>query len=192
MGFEFRFLDFLQSLRTPAGDAFFRVFTHLGDLGIVWILLIVAFLISKRYRKLGITAMAALLLELIICNAVIKNIVARPRPFEFNQAVELLIKRPDDYSFPSGHAGASFAVTFAFLFALLYKPEKNRIITTNERLMVRWITVMSFVVAVMISLSRMYLYVHYPTDILAGLVLGFLTGFISVLLMPRVFEKAGY
>lgn len=191
MGFEFTFLDFLQSLRTPVGDKIFCAITHLGDLGIVWLILIIVFLIFKKYRKLGLTALTSILLELIICNAVIKNLVARTRPFDINTSVELLIKRPDDFSFPSGHAGASFAVTFAMLFVLLWHSKENRIITLNERTIVRRITIVSFVVAILISFSRMYLYVHYPTDILGGLVLGLISGFVSVILMTKVFKKVG-
>lgn len=106
--------------------------------------------------------MAALVLDMILCNGVLKHVFARVRPCEVNTTIQLLVPRPSDYSFPSGHTAASFAAVAALFFAgqkKLWKP--------------------ALVLAVLIAFSRLYLYVHYPTDILGGIVVGVLCGYIG-------------
>ena len=115
-----------------------------------------------RTRKLGLVVTAALVLEAIPCNLILKPLVARARPFTVNPAVELLITKPTDFSFPSGHTSASFAVVSALFFR-------------KERL---WIP--AGILAALIAFSRLYLYVHYPTDVLAGALVGILAGWIAV------------
>ena len=100
-------------------------------------------------------------LEVVCCNLVLKPLVARVRPCDINTAVQLLIARPDDFSFPSGHTGASFAAVSALC-------------ASGNRL---WIP--SLILAVLIAFSRLYLYVHYLTDILAGAVIGIMAGWIG-------------
>ncbi len=145
--------------------------TALGDNGIIWILLSAAFLVMPRYRKVGIGIVLALLLGFIICNLGLKPLAARLRPFEFNEAVHLLIKAPLDYSFPSGHTEASFAaVTVLFLYRL-----RGRFV--------------AMILAIAIAFSRLYLYVHYPTDVFAGAIIGICMGLLSVYIMKRVLAK---
>lgn len=103
----------------------------------------------------------SLILEALCCNIILKPLVARLRPFEMNTAVQLVIEKPLDFSFPSGHTGAAFAVVSALYFC------KNR----------GWIP--ALVMAVLIAFSRLYLYVHYPTDVLAGALLGMTAGWIA-------------
>ena len=112
----------------------------------------------------GAAVLAGLVLKVVCCNLVLKPLVARIRPCDVNTAVQLLITRPDDFSFPSGHTGASFAAVSALYF------NRNRI----------WIPALMF--AALIAFSRMYLYVHYPTDILAGIILGIMAGWAGSLL----------
>lgn len=102
--------------------------------------------------------MAALALEVLCCNLILKPFVARIRPCDINTAVQLLVPRPDDFSFPSGHTGAFFSASSALYFS-------------RSRLRFP-----ALVLAVLIGFSRLYLYVHYPTDVLAGAVLGALLG----------------
>lgn len=162
MGVEIQILDWLQNLRTPAGDAIMSVITSLGNAGIIWILLAVLLLIIPKTRKTGAVLTVALVLDVIICNGIIKNAVARIRPYDVNPVVELLIHKPYDYSFPSGHTAASFAAMSALYFA-------------EERHL--WKPVL--VLAVLIAFSRLYLYVHYPTDVLGGAVLGIICGYLA-------------
>jgi undecaprenyl-diphosphatase len=152
-------------------DTLMPLVTALGDNGIIWILLSAAFLVMPRYRKVGIAIILALLLGFIICNLGLKPLAARLRPFEFNEAIHLLIKAPLDYSFPSGHTEASFAaVTVLFLYQVR-----------------GWFAAM--LLAFAIAFSRLYLYVHYPTDVFAGAIIGICMGILSLYIMKRVMVK---
>ena len=114
---EIHILDMIQNLRTPIGDVVVPLITRLGDAGIIWIILTVLLLIIPKTRKTGVIMMAALLADVLLCNVVIKNLVARTRPFDVNTAVQLLVAKPRDYSFPSGHTAASFASVTALYLA---------------------------------------------------------------------------
>lgn len=159
LSFEFAILDWIQAnLRNPIMDLLMPAITTLGNSGLIWIILAGILILMPKYRKVGVAVMAGLVLEVICCNLVLKPLVARVRPCDVNTAVQLLVARPDDFSFPSGHTGASFAAASALPFS-------------RSRL---WIP--SLVLAVLIAFSRLYLYVHYPTDILAGALLGVMAG----------------
>ena len=147
------------------------VITRLGNSGIFWILLAIALLLIPKTRKLGFTMAAALLMDVLLCNGIIKPLVARIRPFDLNTAVKLIIAKPTDYSFPSGHAAASFAATSALYF------RRSKL----------WIP--AFLLALLISFSRLYLYVHYPSDVLAGIALGILLGYLAKLGTDVVFHQ---
>lgn len=170
---DMQVLDYIQShLRSAFGDLFFPIVTHLGDMGIVWIAFDIFLLIYPRTRRLGVTVAMALVLELLCCDLILKPLVARPRPFEVNTAVQLLIDPPGGYSFPSGHTGSSFAVVSA-LFS-----SKSRM----------WIP--AAVLAGLIAWSRLYLYVHYPTDVFFAIGLGILCGWLAMRIVSRMFRNA--
>lgn len=162
MGFELNILDWLQTLHTPGADKFMTSVTKLGNAGILWIILTLIFLIIPKMRKTGVIMAAALLTDLLICNVFLKNIVARTRPYDVNTTVELLVEKLRDYSFPSGHTAASFASVTA-----LYLAGERRL----------WI--IALVISCLIAVSRLYLYVHYPTDVLGGIIFGCLSGWIG-------------
>lgn len=165
LSFELSVLDFLQDhLRCTFLDTVFPLLTKLGDKGIVWILLTFVLLAIPKTRKAGLAVACALLLELLVCNLLVKPLVARPRPFSYRPELQLLIPALQDASFPSGHTGASFAAVSALFF------RKNRL----------WIP--ALVLAFLIGVSRLYLYVHFPSDVLAGALLGSLLGFLGCLL----------
>ena len=166
---ELKFLDWLQTLHTPWLDAFMTAVTRLGNGGVLWIASAVLLLLFPKTRKLGAAVAISIALEIVCCNVILKPLVARPRPFEINKTVSLLITRPKDYSFPSGHTGASFAVTSALLF------EKSRL----------WIP--SMILAVLISFSRLYLYVHYPSDVIAGVLIGIMLGWLGNFVASKLF-----
>ena len=149
-------------------DAVMPFITGLGDQGILWILLGVLILFfQKGERATGAQVLVSLLFSLILCNLMLKNAVDRIRPCDLNTAVELLVARPGDPSFPSGHTSASFAAATVLLM---------------NRWKGRWITL---VVAALIAFSRLYLYVHFPTDVLGGLILGVFCGWLAVILWRR-------
>lgn len=152
---EFSILDFIQNqFRTPFGDFVMPLISKLGNGGIIWLVLSGLLCIFPKYRKAGVTMLTALALDVLLCNVMLKPLVGRMRPFTVNTGMELLINAPKDFSFPSGHTAASFAAAFALLFV------KNKL----------WIP--SMILASLIAFSRLYLYVHYPTDVLAGILLG--------------------
>lgn len=169
MGMEIKFLDWIQGMHTPIGDAFWSFITSLGNAGMIWIVLTLVLLIIPKTRKSGIFLAAALCVDLLLCNGLLKNIVARVRPYNVNTAIELLIARPSDFSFPSGHTAASFAAVTALYFA----GEKK-------------LSLFALLLAVCIAFSRMYFYVHYPTDILGGAAIGILSGYIGYWIVIRL------
>lgn len=165
---ELGFLDWIQAnLRSNLLDGLMPVVTALGDGGILWIVTAAVLLLIPKHRKTGAAIAAALVLEAICCNVLLKPLVARVRPCGVNTAVQLLIPRPDDFSFPSGHTGAAFAAVGAMF-------------TSRDRL---WIP--ALLLAALIAFSRLYLYVHYPTDVLAGALLGIMAGWLGSFLSRR-------
>lgn len=164
MGIEIRILDWIQGIRTPVGDMAMILITRLGDAGAVWILLAVILLIVPETRKSGAVLAAALCVDVVLCNGILKNLFRRIRPCDINTSIQLIIPRPDDFSFPSGHTAASFAAVAALMMAGEQKLWK-----------------LSLALAVMIAFSRLYLYVHYPTDILGGIIVGGIAGTIGYL-----------
>lgn len=166
MGIEIKFLDWIQSLHGPAGDVFWPLVTRLGDAGRIWILLAMVLLIIPKTRKSGAILAVALCADLLLCNHILKPVIARVRPFDVNTAISILIPRPGDFSFPSGHTAASFTAVAALYFAgekKLWKP--------------------ALVLAALIAFSRLYLYVHYPTDILGGMAAGVIAGYMGYLIV---------
>lgn len=156
--FDMKILNFIKDFcHTPVLDRVMPMITFLGDSGLIWILISAALLLSKKYRSAGIMALCALLINYLLGEVLIKNLIQRPRPFTEYPFMELLIAKPSSYSFPSGHTASSFAA--AGILAKEFRKYRIPIYT----------------LAVLIAFSRMYLYVHYPTDILGGIVLGLLS-----------------
>lgn len=168
MGIELQFLDGIQKIHTPILDQVMRFVTSLGNASVVWILLTIVLLLIPKTRKGGVVLLAALCIEIILCNGILKNLFARTRPYESGQAVRLLITKPKDYSFPSGHTAAAFAAVTALYLAKVKKV---------------WQCAM--ILAVLIAFSRMYFYVHYPTDILGGALLGIISGLTGYWMVKR-------
>lgn len=168
MVFEFEILDWFQQLHTPVLTWIMKLASRLGDAGFIWILLGVILLLIPKTRKIGVIMAVALILDMITCNIILKPLVARTRPYDVNTAIDLLIRAPKDFSFPSGHTAASFAAASALWFAKAKK---------------LWIP--AVVLAVLIAVSRMYFYVHYPTDVLAGMLLGIFCGWVAEKVVSR-------
>ncbi len=144
-----------ENMRNDILNPIMITLTHLGDCGIIWILICIALLIRKKYRLIGYTAGFSLVVEYAITNLLLKNLVARIRPYETVEGLNLLVAKADDFSFPSGHSGSSFAVGFV-CFLLL--PKRYGI--------------PAIILAALISFSRLYVGIHYPTDVLAGAAIG--------------------
>ena len=148
-------LDFInENLHNPIMDKVMVAITSLGNGGLIWILISLILIFIPKYRKVGIMAICALILTTIIGEGILKHLVRRPRPFASLSDIELLITAPTSYSFPSGHTGSSFAVA--------------GVIGSQIKKLRFYV----FPLAILIAFSRMYLYVHYPGDIIGGVILG--------------------
>lgn len=170
MGWEFNILNGIQQvLGSPFMDQIMPVITALGNGGILWVALSIVFILRKDTRLLGACMLAACVLEVVSCNVILKPLVARPRPFSVDLTRALLIPAPDDYSFPSGHTAVSFAAASA-----VWNCGKKKLGAVFG------------IVAVLIAFSRLYLYVHYPTDVFAGMLIGILCGFLASKTAKRI------
>ena len=142
---DFSILYALQHLHNAVLDRVMVGITSLGNAGWIWIALTAVFLILPKYRKCGVRMAIALILDLILCNLVLKPLVAAPK----------------DYSFPSGHSAASFAAAVSIF--VMHKKEGAA----------------ALILACLIAFSRLYLFVHFPTDVLAGIAVGFICAFLA-------------
>ncbi|WP_101772866.1 phosphatase PAP2 family protein [Peptostreptococcus faecalis] len=170
--YDIMILNFIKEyFHSNVGDAFFVFITYLGEGGFIWILLALFLILLKKEYRLGISMFVALSLVGIVCLLIVKPMVARERPFYYVEGIQLLIKKPTDFSFPSGHTASSFAaVTVLFLNkSKSFKP--------------------TLVLAVLISFSRLYLYVHYPSDVLFGIIFGVLLAYIANKVVNEISKK---
>lgn len=147
-----------ENIRAAALTPLVTFITHLGDKGIFWIVLTLIMMCWRRTRKVGFACAISMLIGLIVTNLIIKNWVARIRPYELIEGLNLIIEKQKDFSFPSGHSTNSFACAWV-IFRMMRK---------------RW-GVPTLILAILIALSRLYVGVHYPTDVLAGVVIGILS-----------------
>lgn len=162
--FELKILDAFQIFSNPLFDFIAKLLNTASANGEIFIFLSFLLLLYKPTRKAGIVCITALILDFLILNACLKPLVARIRPYDLNPAVSIIVKAPHDFSFPSGHTGIAFA--FAAAVSVLGKKAH--------------ISALCF--ACIMGLSRLYLYVHYPTDVLAGAIVGTCCGMISLFL----------
>lgn len=117
MNFDMVILNLIQgNMKSGLMDSIMPLISHLGDSGLVWIILSIGLVIPKKTRKLGFVMIIALVLNGIICNIILKPMLARIRPFDVNTSIKLLINKPRDFSFPSGHTSASFTAASVLFF----------------------------------------------------------------------------
>lgn len=150
---------------------FFRIVTLLGEGGIFWIAVAVILLFFKKTRRSGICIGASLLIGVIVGNGIIKNVVARPRPYDAIEGIESVVSHLSDYSFPSGHSLCCFEAATALAM--------NR---------TRW-AIPAYVGAVLVAVSRLFLFVHYPTDVICGALLGVLFGVLGSLAAGAIYDR---
>lgn len=148
----------------PWLDAVLPYFTQLGQAGVFWIVVALALLCMRRYRFWGAALLVALAAVGLLNELALKAIVARPRPFLADPSIQLLVRPPSGYSFPSGHTGTAFAAATVLGFSPLARGWKAS----------------AWVLAFALAFSRLYLFVHYPSDVLAGALLGILYGTVVV------------
>lgn len=165
-------LLFIQNyIRQDWMDGFWKFITMLGNSGWFWIAVSLILIVPKRTRTIGITALIALAIGALITNVALKNIVARTRPYELIDGLVLMIEKQSDFSFPSGHTCASFAASMVYL-----------------KMMPKKYGVPFVVLAALIAFSRLYVGVHFPTDVLGGLVIGMFSAW-AALHLKEVWEN---
>ena len=203
MDWEFQFLNWIQNnLRSETMDKIMPIITKFGDGGIFWIAVTLLLFIPKRTRKYAHVSALALIFCVIGGNVILKNLIARPRPFwlengnplamigiqgnplerlyirdsamvvpEGRTVLQLLVKAPTDFAFPSGHTQASFAAATSIC---MWKR--------------KW-GIPALVLAALVAFSRMYLYVHYPTDVLGGFLFGVGYALLGLAICNKLFRK---
>lgn len=158
-----------QDWMTP----FWTMITSLGNGGRFWIGLSILLLIPKKTRKAGIAALLAMILNLLFTNVVLKNMVARIRPYEVIVGLRILIDPEKSFSFPSGHTACSFAAAYAY-----YRCSTQK----------RW-GIAALVLAGLIGFSRLYVGVHYPTDVIGGALIGIFAAWLASVAVKFISEK---
>lgn len=164
VNFELNILNAIQNIRSTPLDKFMVTISAVGNLSLIWIAFIFIFLSAKELKDQGKIMVLAFILNILLVNILVKNLVARPRPYEVANFTNLLVHKLADNSFPSGHT--SYAFSFLTIIASLNK-NKPLVVFTG-------------VLAFLIAFSRLYLYVHFPTDVLAGAVFGIFIGFWAI------------
>lgn len=176
-GFDLPILDWIAAnLHCGFLDVLAPILSLFAEAGIFYIALSILFLAVPKTRRMGLCTGLALLFGVILCNMILKPMIARPRPFDyqlehFGKEILLLVKAPHDYSFPSGHTIA------AFEFAVAAWLNDKRI------------GIPAFILAILVAFSRMYLYVHYPTDVIVAAVLGTALAFLGTFLGKKAYAK---
>lgn len=170
---EFSLLDWISEHRIEWLNSVMKFISFLGNKGWLWIVIALVLLAWPKYRKTGLKMALSLIIMTVVGNMILKPWVARVRPYEINTAMELLVAKLSSYSFPSGHTYGSFAGAVVLLL--------------NHKK----IGIPAVILAALIGFSRMYLYVHFPTDVLAGMVLGIVTAIAANWIINRIYEKRG-
>ena len=173
---DFAILNWIQSfLTSPVMDSIMKFITHLGDEGIIWIIIAIILLIPKKTRRTGATVGVALILGLVLGNIVIKNIFGRMRPYTLENAMVKMpiIGEQSEFSFPSGHTRSSFEAAFVLLWA-------------DKRM-----GIPAMILAALIAFSRLYVYVHFPSDIIGGILLGLFNAWFATFIVEKFCNKFG-
>ena len=176
VAFDLPVLDWIQAnMQSGFMDKFMPFITKFGDHGLFWMIVAAVLLIPQKTRKTGLGMAIAMIIGLLVCNITLKPLVGRIRPYdlqaELGITIQLLGERMHDFSFPSGHTIASF--------------EAAVVLRKNSKKM----GIPAMILAILISFSRLYLYVHYPTDVIVSIILGTLFALIGDALAGLIAPK---
>ncbi len=170
---ELDLLHWFQSIHNAVLDCIVPKITMLGNAGWFWLVVTLILIIIPSKRKWGIQAFIATIITVIICNLILKPSIMRCRPCWLEPEVQMLVKVPHDYSFPSGHSNMSFTVATA-------------IFTQNKKF-----GIPALILAALIAISRLYVFVHWPTDVLVGTLIGICGGIASYYIINYLYKKFG-
>ena len=174
VSFDLPILDWIAAnLWCPLGDTVMPIITMFGDGGIFWIVISLVLMLTKKHRRTGFGMAFAMIMGLLVCNIILKPGVARIRPYDFQlkyfaKEITLIAGGMHDFSFPSGHTIASFEACAALMLG-------------NKKF-----GIPAPILAILVAFSRLYLYLHYPTDVIASIVLGTLFGIIGYWLAGKL------
>lgn len=170
--FDTAVMDFVQqNFHNPVTDAVFPALTYLGEYGMIWIVAALCMLFFKKSRTCGMLCLCALAAAYLFGEVFLKNVIGRARPFESFPDIPLLIPPPESFSFPSGHSASSFTAAVVIFW---YNKKAGTA---------------ALVLAALIAFSRVFLFVHYPTDIIAGAVLGTFFGILTIGVYKLIYRK---
>ncbi len=167
---ELKLLDLIQNMTNPLLDFIFLLITSLGNYGIFFIFIGIWLFSWKKTRKIGLNVLITLILCGIFGNLILKPLIARPRPFVV-KGIFPKINPPKDFSFPSGHTYSGIGSANSIYF---YNKRFGKII---------------YIIASLVAFSRLYFYVHYPTDIIGGIFLGLILSYVSKFLTDLIYKK---
>lgn len=177
--FDLSIFEWVQSIQNNILDMFFKYYTMLGEAGILFIVIAIALLITRRYRKVGFAMIVALAIMVVGNNLILKNIFARPRPFNLDPDAYAwwfkvyvfpeIVEKPSSFSFPSGHSSSAFAVAFVAMF--------------YSR---KWGFINLFL-AILMAFSRVYVEVHYPSDVIAGVLVGLIYALLAAIVVKLLY-----
>ena len=171
---DFQILDWIQAnMRSPFFDWMMPKLSLLGEWGIVWIVIGMILLFFRKTRRAAVIMLISTVAVLLVGELLLKNTVCRIRPCNVRPYIDIPVKRPTSYSFPSGHSSTSFACASAIFI--------HR----------RTLGIFALMLAFLIAFSRMYNYVHFPSDVLAGALLGILFTAITVAVAKAVAPSTG-
>ncbi len=180
-GFDHALLEFFHKLNVGSlgwlFDPILEFVSFLGDDGICLIILSLFLMVFKKTRKVGAAMLGGIIIGALFTNITIKPIVARPRPFQaselYNQwFVDAGSHIVGEKSFPSGHTTSAMAAMTGLFF------------TTNKK--VSWT---AFIFAIVMGISRIYLCVHYPSDVVGGLIIGFVAGLLAGIIVNVCYKS---
>lgn len=171
---DFQILDWIQAnMRSPFFDWLMPKLSLLGEWGLIWIVIGIVLLFFRKTRRTAVIMLVSAAVVLLVGELLLKNTVCRVRPCNVRPYIDIPVRRPTSYSFPSGHTSTAFACSTAIF---LHR---------------RTFGILTVILAFLIAFSRLYNYVHFPSDVLAGALLGILTALIVYAIAKRVVPGAG-
>lgn len=193
MGWDADILIYIQeNIRSEFLDPIMKFITHTNNAGILVIAVCAVLILIRKTRGIGIMSTASLTVEFLVNNLVIKKLVARARPYDTIDGLINIIEKQPDYSFPSGHTGSAFSLVFVLLLVAMFgliQKNGDSFSHVKPGTAYKIFTIVFTVYSLILGFSRLYVGVHYPTDVLGGMALGLITSILSYLIYGMLIKK---